>query len=256
MLPLTDALERQHNGTLPERALCITFDDGYRNFYTHAYPLLKKYGMSATMYLATDFVCRGIPLWVDRLEYAIGKQEGSFSELTALDAHTRTTFKTLTLQKREHDLRNVEQIGWTKFEDFAEDRDVYAPLSKAEILELQQHGITFGAHTKTHPILATQDIDTQREEIAGSKQELEAFGVHVSSVFAYPNGQSGDWNADTERILEEAGFTHALTTFEGVNTAYTKPYHLKRFALDGTEDMALFANVVSGVRLFLKSGRI
>lgn len=253
VLPLEDALAKLHSGSLPQNALVITFDDGYRNFYTHAYPELVARGMSATMYLATDFVCRSIPLWVDRLEYAVGKGEGTYDEKIAHDAETRAKFKTLTPSMREHDLRNVEQIGWTKFEDFNDDRAVYQPLTREEIIEMQAHGISFGAHTKTHPILATQPADAQRDEIEGSRHDLEALGVQVSPVFAYPNGQRDDWNSETETILSAAGFTHALTTVEGVNTAETHSLRLHRFTLDSTENFAVFANIVSGVRLFLKS---
>lgn len=256
ILPLHDALEQLKDGTLPERALVITFDDGYRNFYLHAYPELKSHNLPATMYLATDFVCRSIPLWVDRLEYAVGKSEGTRAEKIALDATTRAKFKTLTPQIREHDLRNVEQISWIKFEDFNDDRAVYEPLTREEIIEMQEHGITFGAHTKTHPILAKQTVDEQRAEIEESRHDLEALGVRVSPVFAYPNGQPGDWSPETETVLTAAGFTHALTTLEGVNDAATAPLQLHRFTLDNTEDFAVFANVVSGVRLFLKSGHL
>ncbi len=253
MLPLRDALEMLEGGTLPERALVITFDDGYRNFYLHAYPELKARGLPATMYLATDFVCRNIPLWVDRLEYAIGKGEGTYAQMCALDAETRAKFKTLTPAMREHDLRNVEQIAWIKFEDFNDDRAVYEPLAREEIIEMQENGITFGAHTKTHPILTTQSVDQQRDEIETSRHDLDTFGVRVSPVFAYPNGQADDWSDVTETLLTSAGFTHALTTLEGVNDAHTHPLRLHRFTLDNTEDIAVFANVLSGVRLFLKS---
>lgn len=253
ILPLQEALLKLKDNTLPHNALVITFDDGYRNFYTHAYPELKARGLPATMYLATDFVCRSVALWVDRLEYAIGKGDGTYGEKVALDAQTRARFKTLTPSMREHDLRNVEQIGWTKFEDFREDRAVYEPLTRDEILEMQAHGITFGAHTKTHPILSKQTADEQRQEIEGSRHDLETMGVQVSPVFAYPNGQPDDWNAETETVLTAAGFTHALTTVEGVNSAATAPLRLHRFTLDATEDFAVFANIVSGVRLFLKS---
>ncbi len=253
ILALEEALAHLQAGTLPQNALVITFDDGYRNFYTYAYPLLKSRGIPATMYLATDFVCRNVPLWVDRLEHAFGKHEGTFAEKVALDAKTRQEFKTLSVSKREHDLRNVEQIGWTKFEDFEDERASYAPLTREQILEMQQHGISFGAHTKSHPILATLSADEQRQEIEGSRHDLEMLGIRVSPVFAYPNGQSGDWNDITETTLKAAGFTHALTTIEGTNTQHTSPYRLHRFALDATEDFAVFANVVSGVRLFLKS---
>ncbi len=255
ILSLEDALTKIQNDSLPPNALVITFDDGYRNFYTHAYPELKARGIPATMYLATDFVCRSVPLWVDRLEYAIGKGEGTRSEKIALDAETRSKFKTLAPAIREHDLRNVEQIGWTKFEDFNDDRAVYQPLMREEIIEMQTHGISFGAHTKSHPILATQTADEQRDEIEGSRRDLELLGVQVSPVFAYPNGQRDDWNTETETVLTAAGFTHGLTTLEGVNTRETHPQRLHRFTLDATEDIAAFANIVSGVRLFLKSFR-
>ncbi len=253
ILPLEEALAQLKSGSLPDNALAVTFDDGYRNFYSHAFPVLNKYGIPATMYLTTDFVFRHIPLWVDRLEHAIGKHEGSYAEKVSLDAETRARFKTLTTAIREHDLRNVEQIAWTKFDDFSEDRSVYEPLTREEILETHTHGISFGAHTKTHPILAHQSPDEQRDEIEGSKHAIEVIGVPVSRVFAYPNGQPGDWNTDTESALKTAGFTHALTTLEGTNTTDTEPYKLRRFTLDATEDFAVFANIVSGVRLFLKS---
>lgn len=256
ILPLADALEKMRTNSLPDYALCITFDDGYRNFYTHAYPQLKAHSIPATMYLATDFVCRRIPLWVDRLEYAMGKRDGARGEKIALDATVRARLKTLSPAQREHDLRNEEQVSLTPFRDFEDDRAVYEPLTRDEIIEMQEHGITFGAHTKTHPILATQSAQDQRDEIEGSRHDLEALGVRVSPVFAYPNGQPDDWNADTETVLTAAGFIGALTTMEGVNDAITPSMQLRRFTLDNTEDPAVFANVLSGVRLFLKSGRI
>ena len=121
---------------------------------------------------------------------------------------------------------------------------------------MSTHGITYGAHTKSHPILATQSVAEQRAEIEGSKHDIETLGVPVSPVFAYPNGQADDWSTETETVLSAAGFTHALTTLEGFNSTTTPPLRLHRFALDATEDFAVFANIVSGVRLFLKSGRL
>jgi peptidoglycan/xylan/chitin deacetylase (PgdA/CDA1 family) len=253
VLPLEDAVRMLDDGSLPDYALAITFDDGYRNFYTHAYPLLQRYNMSATMFLATDFVCRKVPLWVDRLEYATGKQEGTYAEKIALDARTRAALKTIPAAKREHDLRNIEQAVFSPFNNFNDERSVYAPLSREEILELQDAGMSFGAHTKTHPILSTQSQAEQFEEINGSKKDLEALGVRVSPVFAYPNGQAQDWNDTTEALLTQLDFSHAVTTFEGANTAAVPRLRLRRYVLDATEDMAVFANVVSGVRLFLKS---
>lgn len=253
VLPLERALQNMREGTLAPRTLAITFDDGYRNFHDFAHPLLKKHGMLATMFVTTDFVMRNEPLWVDRLEYAIGRSDGSRAEKIAHDTETRARFKTLAPATREHDLRNVEQTSWTQFNDFAGDRDVYAPLTKAHMSSMQLDGIAFGAHTRSHPILSTLSSDEQKSEIEGSREDLLQAGLRVSPVFAYPNGQRGDWSNETTAILERTGFSHALTTIEGVNTARTHRYELRRMVLDGTEKMTVFANVVSGVRLFLRS---
>lgn len=242
-----------YDGTLAPNSLAITFDDGYRNFYEYAYPLLKKYSFSATMFVATDFVTRQQPLWVDRLEYAVGRQDGTRAEKIAHDARTRAAFKTIPPAQREHDLRNEEQTSFSQFTDFSGDRSVYAPLTKEQMAAMQLNGISFGAHTQSHPILSTLTEEEQHTEIEGSRTDLMQAGIRVSPIFAYPNGQAGDWNADTERALKVSGFTHALTTLEGGNSALTPPYELKRYVLDATDDFAVFANVVSGVRLFLKS---
>lgn len=253
ILPLDEALRRLDENTLPDYALAITFDDGYRNFYEYAYPVLRAVHAPATMYLATDFVCRNIPLWVDRLEYVMGLGSGTYAHLCAEDARTRDHLKSVSPEIREAALAALEEVAGSSLDSFEGARAVYAPLIQSEIVEMSQNGITFGAHTKSHPILARQTPEVQREEILGSKRDIEALGVPVSAVFAYPNGQENDWNNETEKVLETNLFSHSLTTHEGVNTHHTHPYRVRRIALDNTEDMAAFANILTGVRLFVKS---
>jgi peptidoglycan/xylan/chitin deacetylase (PgdA/CDA1 family) len=253
VLSLDRALTLLQDGTLPSNSLVVTFDDGYRNFYDYAYPLLGKYGVPATVFLATDFVFKNEPLWVDRLEYAIGRGDGSRAEKIAHDEKTRARLKTLSPAIREHDLRNEEQISWTQFQDFTGDREVYAPLTKSQMSEMQLDHVSFGAHTRSHPILSTLTRAEQDDEIEGSRIDIAGAGLRASPAFAYPNGQRGDWNEDTETVLAAHGFTYALTTLEGVNTKKTRPLQLHRIVLDGTERMSVFANVVTGVRVFFKS---
>ena len=78
ILELDKAIGMMRAGTLPKYPLAITFDDGYRNFYTHAFPILKKMRIPATMFIAADFVSeesRSGPA-----EYAIGNQAGGRAE--------------------------------------------------------------------------------------------------------------------------------------------------------------------------------
>ena len=93
ILPLDEAIEKLRAGTLPARALCITFDDGYRNNFEFAFPVLKKYDAPATVLLATDFVFEGKPLWVDRLEYAMEHANGSIDERRRRDDALRNELK-------------------------------------------------------------------------------------------------------------------------------------------------------------------
>ena len=67
VMPLMEIVERNRRGDIPHRAVAITFDDGYRDNYEYAFPILKKYGLSATIFVATGSIDTGEPLWHDRI---------------------------------------------------------------------------------------------------------------------------------------------------------------------------------------------
>src|SRR3989344_8511691 len=241
VLELDEAVRRLFDGSLPSRALAITFDDGYQNFYTHAFPILKKMNIPATMFLATDFVLRRKPLWVDRLEYAAIKENDAL--------------KRFADSEREQRVVEIERRAGTMFTDFEGARAVYAPLALEEIREMLRNGMTFGAHTRSHPILSRIQTERLEDEVIGSKKELENALGRISSTFAYPNGQPGDWTEEVEKQISAAGFRAALTTIEGTNTRMTHPMRLKRIAMDGTDDSPAFASIAAGVRVLLRSIR-
>ena len=254
-MALDDALRALHEKRLPPYSLAVTFDDGYRNFYTDAYPILRSLEIPATMFIATDFVFKKKPLWVDRLEYALGKRSVSREENIAHDTRLRDELKALPDSERERRLQEIETESGVTFGDFSGERAVYAPLLESEIQEMQQGGVTFGAHTRSHPILSNILPDRIPAEIAGSKEDVASICTNVSAVFAYPNGQRGDWNDAVEKEIVQAEFAGALTTIEGVNTAHTHPLRLRRIALDATDNGPAFALIVSGVRLYLRTLR-
>lgn len=253
ILDLDDAISSLRVGTLPPNALAITFDDGYRNFYTHAYPILKKHRVRATMFLTSDFVLDKQPLWVDRLEYAMGHGTSTRAEKMRRDDTLRSELKKLPARERDVRIKKIEQEAGVMFSDFAADREIYAPLSLEEIRDLRSAGMTFAAHTLTHPILARESEEDGAREIKDSVARLtEAIGP-LSRTFAYPNGQEGDWRGAHERAAQEAECTAALTTIEGVNTPKTHPYRLHRFTLDATDHTPAFAAIASGVRIYIRT---
>ena len=248
-----DGIQMLRERRLPRRALAITFDDGYRNFYEYAFPILKRMRIPATMFMVSDFILHKRPLWVDRLEYAVGAMSGTKRERIARDAKMRADMKKVPDTEREKRLQQIEHAAGRSLVDFSGERSVYAPLSLDEIQQMRESGITFGAHTKTHPILSTVSAERGADEIRGSRDALEAH-IPLSPLFAYPNGERGDWNDVIEQTLAEAGFTGALTTIEGFNTADTHRFALRRMVMDATGGRA-FAATASGVRLFLRTLR-
>jgi len=251
ILPLEEAMERLRAGTLPPYSMAMTFDDGYENNYTYAFPVLRAHSIPATVYLTTDFVEKKIPLWVDRLEYVVGcapsGKDVPYEEKTSTDIVLREKLKRYATEKREAKLKELEKGAGVTLRDFGGEKQVYAPLTWEECRMMRSWRIAFGPHTKSHPILSRISAFEQREEIGESRRIVsEALGSS-SSIFAYPNGQPGDFSDETVAELRELGFKGALTTSSGVNTRRTDPFRLKRIAMDRTEDWDIFLLATSGV---------
>jgi len=257
------------------KPLCaITFDDGYRNNFLNAYPILKKYNVPATIFLTTGFIEKKIALWPDILEHAIShlkaqeltlhfpEGEQTYTTRTRKDKLTadmdiRNRLKKVSSDKRESVLGEIQNIAQTDLKQVLSYSD-YAPLSWNEIREMKENGlITFGAHTDTHPILSQESEEFQREEIRLSVDMLRST-IGDCEHFAYPNGQGGDWNGTTKRILRELHILYAWTT-EGrrVNMADDNRLELPRVTLDATENFNRFralASLLPTVRSLIHHG--
>lgn len=268
ILPLAELVERLAGpGQLPPRALAITFDDGYDNVYTHAFPHLRRLNIPASVFVATDLVQPGKPLWFDRLEYAIGHSrknsiilpwDGAFREFPlstlaercASDQTIRQRIKLLTARAGSKLLEAVEnQAGAELAKTFS--ASPYRGLSWEQIKEMQGSGITIGAHTRSHSILSRLTPAEAEEEITGSYLLLRQRLKDVLDIFAYPNGQPDDFDASTIAILRQNGFRAALSTIPDLAGSARNPYVLPRFTLDNTDDPRLFRLTVTGIRSML-----
>lgn len=273
ILPLAELVVRlAGNGALPHQPLAITFDDGYENFYTHAFPILRKFQIPATVFIATDLIEPGRALWVDRLEYAIGASKTetvrvpcggtmqafplkTYAERCRADAVIRTLIKQLpTAVGREILESVVAQTDANLNAAFA--ASPYRGLTWNQIREMQSAGITIAAHTRSHPILSRMAPAEIETEIVGSQMMLRERIGNPLNIFAYPNGQPGDFNADTIVALRKAGFRAALTTVPGFSRAGDDLFALPRMTLDNSEDMHSFRLTVTGIRSMLSSMRL
>jgi peptidoglycan/xylan/chitin deacetylase (PgdA/CDA1 family) len=122
-------------------------------------------------------------------------------------------------------------------------------LSWNEIRQMSKQGVSFGAHTVTHPVLGGLPVSQLQNEIFGSKKTVEDRIQVPVRHFAYPFGKPADFGCDAKRIVQAAGFQTAVTTISGVNGPEQDPFELKRLNLD-EPDQGLFGLKLDWSRMF------
>jgi len=238
VLPLSEAVERLSRGSLPPRALCITFDDGYADNHEVALPILQRYGLPATFFVATGFLDGG-RMWNDSIIEAIRRATGDAIDLEPLGLGRHPIG---TAARRQAATSAV--IRQIKYRPLQERLDLVAALadragvslptdlmmSSLQVRSLQQAGMEIGAHTANHPILARLSREQARTEIVAGRESLEELtGIRVT-LFAYPNGRPGeDYLPEHVRLVGELGFAAAFTTSCGAARCDSDRLQLPRF---------------------------
>lgn len=234
-LSLDEGVRRLRDGSLPTNAVCVTFDDGYLNNLAVAQPILAKYGIPATVYVATAF-SRGRNMWNDRLLYLFANPSrrklilaGEVAKLDDWAQRRELAYQWLSRLKYLSTEERSERIDAVYRENSIEEQSRLM-MTPDEIQSLSAAGVEIGAHSVNHPILKTLPIEQQRWEIWESKKELEHWLGKSVRHFAYPNGVWGkDLDEETVRVVEQAGFETAVITDWGVCGVRTSPLLLKRF---------------------------
>ncbi len=239
VLPLLEAIERLEKGTLPARAACITFDDGYADNATLALPILQRHGLTATFFIATAYLDGG-RMFNDTVIEAIRHTPHTWLDLTELG------LSRFDLSTPEAKARAINQIlpalKYLPVELREEKADRLCELSlcgalpdnlmmtTAQLRSLHGAGMEIGGHTARHPILAGLDAAAAKQEILVGKQFLEqAIGGPIR-LFAYPNGKPGaDFLPEQENIVRELGFVAAVSTQRGAASQSGDLFQLPRF---------------------------
>ena len=238
VLPLARAIDALYAGTLPSRALAITFDDGYADNEELAAPILKRLGLTATFFVSTGFLGGGC-MWNDRVIEAVRACASPSLDVTAIGLGTlaigslperRQAIATL--------LKGIKQLDQAQ-RDVATDTIVAASGGKpspplmmqpGQVRSIRSLGMDIGAHTVTHPILARLGPAAAREEMARGKATLESLVGAPVDLFAYPNGVPGqDYAAEHVAMARDCGFTAAVSTSWGAASMQSDRYQLPRF---------------------------
>ncbi len=237
-LPMEELVRRFHDATLPANAIGVTFDDGYRDNLVVAKPILEKYGVPATVFIATGYVGRVSPFWWDELGNMILTEPDPLDHAQVC-GEVQVNLKWGMPEKADADRtwrgwdppRSARQSCFQRLWGYLQSASdtqrtvvmdairsilkmkadpLSLPMNRQEVAELIKGGlITVGAHTVTHPALTDLDREARWAEITLSGEQCFELVGHEVPGFAYPYG-----NFD-ERVCEDlvqSRFSWACTT--------------------------------------------
>ncbi len=236
----------RQNTPLPPNTIAITVDDGYDDFYRIAYPILKRYGLPATVYITTDFIDGKLWLWPDKITYILNNTSADKMTLRLADGR-EIILSLLTAADRsgswsmliDYCLTLSDTERWSFIDNLGHELAVainakpvaeYAPMSWTAVRDISENGIEIGAHTRSHPVLSRLKGDRLWEEIHGSKKQLEEIIGRSVSSFCYPNGQPADYNDEVKRMVSNSGYSSATVAFHDKH-GWQNPFEIRRYGV-------------------------
>jgi peptidoglycan/xylan/chitin deacetylase (PgdA/CDA1 family) len=250
---LMDIVEWIKNGKpIPPKAIAITFDDGYEDNYTNAYPILKTLSIPATIFLTTGYIETSKIFWWDKVREIIKKTNKKvinmkeFQRFTNKNINSLKNIKLIKAQGRTSAIRIITEylktIDYNKLSEATKflqeildvsNKDIEIPpmLTWEQINEMSGNGIDFGAHTVTHPNLTKISIEEVEKEIHQSKRTIEERLNTQVNNFAYPYGLKEFYNKKIEGIAKSLGFNSICTGEPGVVTGNSDVSSLKRVSM-------------------------
>lgn len=225
-------------------SIAITFDDGYINNYTLAYPLLKEFNFPATIYLVTGLAGTNRRTWLDEIEYALLNSKvdsfkfpelfgdevlfiSSLKDKEKVNPRIGEAMKIVSNSKKLELMEELfvrlevgEKFGGTK------ERRI---LNWEEVRDMSRNHISFGAHTNTHPVLTQISLGDAKNEILLSKTKMEKELGFPIKHFAFPNGRDKDFNNELRDYCVSVGFESIATAEYGTTDENSNTYYLLRF---------------------------
>lgn len=222
VVDIMEGVERSHSNGRPVCA--ITFDDGWRDNYDVAFPILKKHGVPATIFLCAGLVGTSHQFWFERVHQlvnGVADAEDGLSRIRTYcgpltssevlkDIHDNRTL----IWQINHRLKGLHPDRINEWLDEAESHFAITPgrtrnlLNWEEIREMSKHSISFGSHGMSHSILTVLSKEEKYYELAQSKRILSEKNINFIPAISFPNG---NYDQETINIAEEVGYRVLLT---------------------------------------------
>jgi len=202
----------------------VTFDDGTRDYFDHAYPVLKALGIPAINFLVTDFIDHPRVAWWDLLYLAVRAtrqpavrapwhpaqefclSDGGAAFLRACKRHLKS-IPHVEMDATLHRIWEALDVDPVRF-------TVSRQTMSWDEVRTARDVTLYGGHTHTHPLLSKVEPERAEEEILICRRRIEAETGVTPRTFAYP---SGDFNEQVKAIVARSGFELAFSTEEGFN---------------------------------------
>jgi len=223
---LPDILRRRRG-----RNVLITFDDGYRDNYSVAFPILQGHGARATFFISTGFLDNPRLPWWDEIAWMIrASRKGGLHPCQWLpgpvvfdepdrERAVRTCLRTYKKMPAED---HEPYLGWlagsTGSGRYDSGRDVGCWMTWDMIREMRAAGMTIGGHTVNHPVLARLPLHGQRDEIVACGERIAGELGEPMRYFSYPVGGADSFSYDTRACLRDAGVEYAFSYYGGFRT--------------------------------------
>lgn len=238
-------------------AVLVTFDDGYRDYYDNAYPVLHDLKIPAVVFVATSFLGSNRLIWTDAVTWAFQR---SPERSVHLPWQPSATLRLAETDGREQAARTAKDFlkSCPDAERQRWQAELYNALSVnpedgsagRQMLTWDEVRATveytrYGGHTHTHPIMSQISADAADEEIRLCRDRIESEIGIAPRFFAYPNGRAQDFTEQTKASLARHGFELGFATIEGVNDARSDRYAIRRQPT-AARNLADFAWLVAG----------
>ena len=250
---------------LPDHAVTITIDDGYRNFLLHGHPIFRRHRIPTTLFAVAGFSDGRLWLWPDQIEFGlmhtsqksvavnVNGEPVEFAlttpgERTVAVSRVRQALKEVPNDRRLRFLAEFGALCGVEIPPLPPAS--CAPMSWDDLRAVAADGVEIGCHSDSHPILSrlATSHELDREIRGAGRQMEERLGIPVRH-FCYPNGREIDIGEAAIRCVREAGYASAVTCTWGFNTIEAEPLQIRRIPFESSIPLDWGVELLAGLHM-------